>query len=84
MLPRESIVKGVLNPNIRPFSFELNKNIYFKINFDLGFRVLRLRKLKIFKLLFPLSCLLTSFLENLKPHNQLITSIELLRQFNTH
>jgi len=25
---------------------------------------------------------MTSFLENLKPHNQLLTSIELTRQFN--
>jgi len=25
-----------------------------------------------------------SFLENLKPHNWLLTSIKLLRQFNTH
>jgi len=25
-----------------------------------------------------------SFLENLKLHNRLLTSIELLRQFNTH
>jgi len=27
---------------------------------------------------------MTSFLENLKPYNRLLTSIELLRQFNTH
>jgi len=27
---------------------------------------------------------MTSFLENLKSHNRLQTSIELLRQFNTH
>jgi len=32
---------------------------------------------------FPYS-LMTSFLENLKPHNRLLTSVELLRQFNTH
>jgi len=36
-------VKGVLNPNYRPFSLEfseLNKNRFFKMNFYLGFRVL--------------------------------------------
>jgi len=33
-------VKGVLNPNFRLISFELNKNKFFKINFNLGFRVL--------------------------------------------
>jgi len=34
-------LKGVLNPIFRPFSFELNKkNRFFKMNFDLGFRVL--------------------------------------------
>jgi len=27
---------------------------------------------------------MTSFLENLKPHNRLLTSIELLRQFNIY
>jgi len=27
---------------------------------------------------------MTLFLENLKPHNRLLTSIELLRQFKTH
>jgi len=32
--------KGVLNPNFLPFSFELKKNRFFEINFDLGFRVL--------------------------------------------
>jgi len=47
-------VKGVLNPSFWPFSFELNKNRFFKMNFDLGFRVLRPRKLKIFKIFFPL------------------------------
>jgi len=55
------------------------------MNFDLGFTVLRPRKLKIFKILFPLNSLMTSFLENLKsqrPHNRLLTSIELSRQFN--
>jgi len=36
------------------------------------------------KIIFPLSSLMTLFLENLKPHNQLLTSIELLRQFNPH
>jgi len=34
------VFKGVLNPNFRPFSFELQKNRFFKINFYLGFRVL--------------------------------------------
>jgi len=48
-------LKGVLNLNFRPFSFELNKNRFFKMNFELGFRDLRLQKPKIFKLLFPLS-----------------------------
>jgi len=53
-------IKGALNPNFRSFSFELNKNRFFKINFDLGFRVLLLRKLHIFKILFPLSSLMMS------------------------
>jgi len=35
------------------------------MNFDLGFRVLLPRKLKIIKIIFPLSSLMTSFLENL-------------------
>jgi len=30
--------KGVLNPNFRSFSFELNKKYIFKMNFDLGFK----------------------------------------------
>jgi len=55
--------KGVLNPNFRPFSFELKKIRFFKINFfkinfDLGFRVLWSRTLNIFKILFPLSSLM--------------------------
>jgi len=33
-------LKGVLNPNFRPFNFELKKNGFFGINFDLGFKVL--------------------------------------------
>jgi len=33
-------LKGVLNPNFRPVSFELKKYRFFEINFDLGFRVL--------------------------------------------
>jgi len=33
-------VKGILNPNFRPFSFELKKKRFFKMNFDLGFKVL--------------------------------------------
>jgi len=44
------------------------------MNFDLGFKDLWPRKLKIFKIIFPLSSLMTSFLENLKPqqpHHQL-------------
>jgi len=40
--------------------------------------------MKIFKIIFLLSSLMTSFLEYLKPHNRLLTSIELSRQFNTH
>jgi len=52
------------------------------MNFDLGFRVLRPRKLKIFKIIFSLSNLMMSFLKNLKPHNQLLASIELSRVFN--
>jgi len=32
-----------------------------------------------YKIIFPRSSLMTSFLENLKPHNQLLTSIELSR-----
>jgi len=42
------IVKEVLNPIFLPFSLELNE-------FDLGFRVLWLRKLKILKKFFPLA-----------------------------
>jgi len=38
------------------------------MNFDLGLRVLWLRKLKTFKIIFPLSSLMTSFLEDLKPN----------------
>jgi len=34
------LFKRVLNPNFRPFSFGLNKNRFFKINFDLGFIIL--------------------------------------------
>jgi len=37
------------------------------MHFDLGFRFLWPRKLKIFKIIFPFSSLKTSFLENLKP-----------------
>jgi len=33
-------IKGVLNPNFRPISFELKKIRLLEINFDLGFRVL--------------------------------------------
>jgi len=29
-------LKGVLNPNFWPFSFEMRKIRYFKINFELG------------------------------------------------
>jgi len=36
------MLKGVLNPNFRSFSFELEKNKFFKINFDLGRRAGRL------------------------------------------
>jgi len=32
--------KGVLDPNFRPFSFELKKIKLFKISFELGFKVL--------------------------------------------
>jgi len=39
ILPQRSL-KGVLNPNFRPYNFELNKNRFFKMNFDLGFKVL--------------------------------------------
>jgi len=53
------------------------------MNFDLGFRVLRPRKVKIFKIIFPLEEKMTSFLENLKPYNWLLTSIELSKQFNS-
>jgi len=37
---------------------------------------------EIFKIIFLLSSLMTSFLENLKSYNQQLTSIELSRQFN--
>jgi len=43
------------------------------MNLDLGFRVLRTWKRKIFKIIEPQ-----------KPHNRLLTSIKLLRQFNPH
>jgi len=33
-------LKGVLNPNFRPISFELKKKKYFKINFNLDLRVM--------------------------------------------
>jgi len=33
-------LKGVLNPNYRPFSFKMKKFRFFTINFNLGFRVL--------------------------------------------
>jgi len=36
----ELLVKRVLNPNFRPFSFELKKIRFFEINFGLGFRVM--------------------------------------------
>jgi len=35
-----SSVKGVLNPNFLPFSFELKKLRFFEINFELGSRFL--------------------------------------------
>jgi len=36
----EKTLKGVLNPNFRLFSLELKKIRFFKVYFDLGFRVL--------------------------------------------
>jgi len=36
----EQTFKGVLNPNFRPFSYELKKIRLFEMNYDLGFRVL--------------------------------------------
>jgi len=56
------------------------------MNFDLGFRDQRPQKLKIFKIIFSCNSLMRLFLENLKPqqpHNQLLTSKELSRQFTT-
>jgi len=53
-------LKEVLNPNFRPFSFKLKKNFFFEINFELGFRVLWPRTLKIFEIIFLLSSLVTS------------------------
>jgi len=78
------IIKGILNLNFRPFSFELKKKKirFFEINFNLGFRVLLPRTLKIFKILFSLSSLLTTSREPKLPHNRLLTSIKLSRQFN--
>jgi len=37
-----SAFEGILNPNniFSTISFELNKKLIFKMNFDLGFRVL--------------------------------------------
>jgi len=72
-----STVKGVLNPNFPLFSFKLKKIKFFKINFDLGFRVLWPQTLKIFEILFPFSWLMTSSLEHL-------TTKKLSRQFNPH
>jgi len=57
------VVKGILNPNFRPFSFELKKIRFFEINFALGFRVLLPRTLKLFEIIFPLSNLMTSSAE---------------------
>jgi len=50
-----STLKGGLNPNFQPFSFELRKNRFFEMNFDLGFRVQWPQKLKIFEIIFPLA-----------------------------
>jgi len=75
-------LKGVLNLIFDHLALNCTKNRFFQINFDLGFRVLWPRKLKIFKILFHLRRLMTSFLENLKSYNRLLTSIKLLRQFN--
>jgi len=36
----KQILKEVLNPNFRTFSFKLKKIRFFEINFDLDFRVL--------------------------------------------
>jgi len=43
------------------------------MNFDLGFKVMWPRKLKIFEIIFPFSSLMTS---SWKPHNRLLTSIK--------
>jgi len=56
-------LKGVLNPNFRPFSIELKKIRFFKINFYLGFRGLWPQTLKIFEILFPRNSLMTSLEE---------------------
>jgi len=47
-------VKAVLNHNFWPFSFTIKKFNFFK-NFDLGFRVLRPLKQKLFETIFPLT-----------------------------
>jgi len=36
----KELFKVVLNSNFRSFIFELKKKRFFKINFDLGFRIL--------------------------------------------
>jgi len=43
------------------------------MNFDLGFRVVWLRKLNLFEIIFPLSSLMTSSWELSQPLNQLLT-----------
>jgi len=40
LIKKNLAVKGVLNPNFRPFNFELKKKKIFKMNFDLSFKVL--------------------------------------------
>jgi len=49
-------LKGVLNPNFRPCSFEFNKNRLFKMKFDLSFKSSVTSKTEdILKLFFPLA-----------------------------
>jgi len=53
------------------------------MNFDLGFKVLWPRKLKMFEIIFPFYSLITSSWEPQKTHDRLQTAIKLSRQFNT-
>jgi len=50
----EENLKGVLNPNFRLFSFELNKHRFFEMNFDLVSKFCDLGNWRCLKLFFHL------------------------------